>query len=258
MTHAVAPDGTVLLLLFTVGLAPLAVAAGVRSRLPAENVMMALYGAELGLLPAALARPNGIHEFFFSLARLLLALCWPCGRQHWRRWLVPAALAVFVALCTEGSLRLYWPALRQVVRLNRMPTPRPPVCDPAALLEAVGREPVTLLEAEPWAAEEALSRAGLLAPSFYKGMSSVWWQPAEERKLAELRKSQYAVLGEDGMVREIDLQSGPARLFLRLGVPYRERHPPFIPGKLIDRELHRNWSVVEPLGDGYVLMRRVR
>jgi hypothetical protein len=247
---------TILLLIAIVGLAPIAVARSFRRKDASTVMLAAIYGSALGVMPVAVGRNDSVHEFFFSLGAILLSLVaidqLPL-RPPARLWI--ACVALWIVMAQMANYHLFHTTLTWLAR--QAIHPRPNTFDTAALERQLNGQPVFLIDNVSWVANEELLDKGLLAPSFFCEMSNVWREPAEERKIAEMRDANYALAYRDDIVQPVDFDSGPVARWKRLGLVYREKFKPFEPGLLTEQELNQNWTPVANIS-GEILYRKLR
>ena len=251
------PETRLLLLMMAlVGLAPVAVARALRS--PADRsapLLGALYGASLGMMPVAIGRCDAVHVYFFSLGAILLSLVAIDDvvlRTPARAWM--GCIVLWVVMFQVANYRLY--RLSLIALTRQAISPQPYTFDTGALERQLQGRRVFLVDDVPWTANEELLDRGLLMPSFYCGLSSIWRRPAEERKIAEMRAGDFALVPVDGMAEPVDFEDGPIARWRRLGLVYREINTPYEPGLLIDQEIANNWRRVATINN-YVLVRKV-
>jgi len=246
---------TLLLLIATVALAPIAVARALRRKDPYAPMLAAIYGSALGLMPVAIARCDSVHEFFFSLGAILLSLVAideDTLRRPARLWI--ACIALWVVMAQLANYHLYQ---RELASLARQALhPQPDTFDTAALERQLNGQRVFLIDGVSWPANQELLDKGRLMPSFFADFSSIWRKPAEQRMIAEMRAAKYALAYPEIAV-PVDFDAGPVARWKRLGLVYREKYQPFEPGLLTEQELNRNWTPIATLS-GEVLYRKLR
>ena len=263
----VAPEPrTIALLVAVVALAPVAVARWLRAgqTLPAETAMLlGIYCIALSLVPVALGRCDAVHEYFDGLAAFLLSLVavnaaaqTQGSRVRARVWV---GCVVFAAVLNQKAAQhLYWESELMLIVPDRQEDASQGV-DVQALERVLGGEPVILVNDVPPAVHRKLLADGLLAPSYFRAMTAVWDQSAEQKKIEDMRLARFALLSMGGVANPPqDWNSdGTVRRWAALGLHYRQKRSPYVPGFLLQDELRANWVVAGAFGE-YVLYRRLR
>ncbi len=231
---------TILLLIALVALSPIAVARAIRRHDASAGMLAAIYGTALGFMPVALGRCDSVHEFFFSLASMLLSLVAidaAVSRTPARIWI--ACIAAWVIMANVANSRLYRPEFLHLAHEAIHPDPND--FDIQALERQLNGQPVFLVDDVSWTAYLELLDKGLLMPSFFCEQSNIWRRPAEDRKIAEMRAGNFALIPVGGVDEPVIFEDGPVARWKRLGLVYRERFTPYERGLLTDRELQTNW-----------------
>jgi hypothetical protein len=234
------------LLLAAVVLAPLAVARQVRK--PGDRALiLAFYVAALGMLPAALGRSDAIHVFFDGIGLYLLSLVAlnnvPVG---WRRagiFALPVVLALTVAHNFKSDQH----------RLSLILGPRAVQedwgFDETALRNAIGTAQISAPILAPQRVIDDLTRTGQYVPDYFCGWVGVWDRESEERKIADMRRTEFALVA---FTDPVDPDLGRDReihLLMRMGLASHPPRPEYVRGALLDAELQSHWIARERFGD---------
>ena len=241
------PAPQILALLFVVVvLAPLAVATVLRKSSNGA-LILTLYIAALGMIPAALGRCDAIHTFFDGIGMYLLAFVAmndaPARRR--RIWIIAIAL-VFVF--TQGkNFRLYQYRLGLVLRTNVVQEDWG--FDEDALRRAIGDAKVTAPILAPQRVIDDLTRTAQYVPGYFCGWVGVWDREAEARQVAEMRRTAFALVAMTDPVEPAPARDRQIHRMMQMGFAQHARRPDYIRGELLTAELKSNWIWRGRFGD---------
>jgi hypothetical protein len=241
------------LLLAVVALAPLAVASAMR-KTSNGALILALYIASLGLVPAALGRCDPIHAFFDGIGVYLLSFrALNAAPTRWRRlWIVIVAL-VFVYTQAK-NFRLYQYRLSIVLRTNAVQEDWD--FDEAALRRVIGDARISAPILAPQRVIDDLTRTGQYVPDYFCGWVAVWDHETEQRKIADMRRTPFALVALTDPVAPDPVRDRQIALAMRMGFADHPRNPDYIRGALLDAELQTHWVPRGRFGD-YMLYQRL-
>jgi hypothetical protein len=266
----------VTLLVATVCAVPTLVARHIRRDSPQSGLLLGLYAMGLALLPASLGSSDIVHIAGNSCVLFLLSLVaaaeWrPPMRFAWAAAVAATYLLMIARAGLEAHFRFYpdiacienrdtplasrlpsGMASRLSAFEQRWPCPSQPP-DVAALHTAIGDAPFAAPYPLPEIVEEMLPQIPNFVPSYWSGTIVLWDAETEQRKVAELRQVQWALLPGHPEPNPVS-----ANVNARLSFPthYRALHPISWDGVLAD-EINRNWTPAADIGS-YLLYRRVR
>jgi hypothetical protein len=266
----------VTLLAATAWLVPRLLARHVRRDSPQSGLLLGLYAMGLALLPASLGLSDIVHIAGNSMVLFLLSLVAAGERKQPMRvgWAIAVAATYLLTIARSGleaHFRFYpdvaciegrvtplasrlpaGPASRLRAFEQRWPCGTQPL-DAAALRATIGEAAFAAPYAMPEIVEEALPQLPNFVPSYWPGTINLWDEPAEERKVDELRQVQWALLPGRPEAATVN-----PNVDARFSFPthYRAVHPMTWDGVLAD-EIARNWILTGRVGP-YVLYRRVR
>jgi len=264
------------LLVATVCAVPPLVAHHVRRNSPQSGLLLGLYAMGLALLPASLGSSDIVHIAGNSSVLFLLSLVaaaeWkPAARAVWAAAVAATYLLLIARVGLEAHFRFYpdisciddrvtplasnlpsGMASRLRAFEQRWPCSSQPL-DVAVLHTATGGAPFAAPYPMLEIVEETLPQLPNFVPSYWSGTIVLWDAETEQRKVAELRQVQWALL--PGRPEPTPVS---ANVNARLSIPthYRELHPITWDGVLAD-EINQNWTPAANIG-GYLLYRRVR
>jgi hypothetical protein len=263
----IAPEPrTLVLVIAVVALAPLAVTRWWRAgqKPGAETgMLLGIYCIALAMIPVALGRCDSIHAYFNGLAAFLLSFVaitptrTPDRLQPWGKlWI--ASVITLAILNQRATIHLYSDDLRTLAPHAQTRAATDGI-DVPALEAELGGEPLAMPENAPWAVKHALLDDHLLAPSYFNGMTAVWDQTAEEKKIVFIRQARFALLWQGGIADPPahGWDSVTAQRWAALGLHYHQIQIPYRPGLLLEHEFQTNWEVAGIFGK-YILRRRVR
>jgi len=243
----ITPAPQILALLFVVVvLAPLAVAKACRKPTDAALVLT-LYIAALGMIPAALGRCDAIHTFFDGLGMYLLAfVAMNVASTRCRRiWIVAITL---VFLFTQGkNFRLYQYRLGLVLRANAVQEDWG--FDEVALRRAIGDAKISAPILAPQRIIEDLTRTGQYVPGYFCGWVGVWDRAAEQRQITEMRRTPFALIALTDPVGPDPARDRQIQTMIHLGFAGHAARPEYIRGELLESELKSNWIWRGRFGD---------
>lgn len=263
------------LLLATAWLVPRLVARHITRNSPDSGLLLGLYAMGLALLPAALGPADIVHIAGDGMVLFLLSLVAVSELKQTTRalWAVAVAATYLLMIarvglethfrfypdiaCVDGhfnplAARLPSPAaLRLLAFEQRWPCTAQPL-DITALHKAIGDAPFAAPYPMPEIVEESLPQLPNFVPSYWSGTIDLWDAQTQQRKVAELRQVQWALL----QVRP-NPTPVPANLNSRFSIPthYRALHPTTWDGVLAE-EINRNWTPAANIGS-YILYHRV-
>jgi hypothetical protein len=242
------------LLLAAVALAPLAVAKSLRTTSHGAMIL-AFYIAALGMLPAALGRSDPIHAFFDGIGLYLLScVALNSAATRWRRaWIVVVALVFVFTQAKNFRLHQYWLGL--VLGTNAVHEDWG--FDEDALRRAIGNAQVSAPILAPQRVLDDLTRTGQYVPGYFCGWVGVWDRETETRKIAEMRRTEFALVALTDPVGPDPARDRRIRLAMLMGFAAHPRRPDHIRGALLDEELEACWIPRGRFGD-YVLYQRLR
>ncbi len=247
-------------------------------------LMGALYILCLALLPVAFGRADPGHVFLNEIPLFMLslvAICWHTpGRQTvwavcltlvllWsafinvrnfrgefqtviRHWLFQPS-AGLPGEAAKAVLRKLSPsALERQLRSER--EFNPPL-DMDALRKLVGNDPVATPTEIPLPAEDALRKAGQYVPAFYCFQVAVLDRSAELRQVQELNASRWLLVPK-GSEMTMTVTPSESASALGLNIPYPEKRPPYVVGRIFDENLKTNWQAYGQVGVYEVYKRR--
>jgi hypothetical protein len=250
-----------ILLVALVALAPIAVARGLWRRNgtddPATGMLLALYIATLGMLPAALSRGDPLHAFFNGVGAYLLSfVAINQASLPWRRfWIV--LIAITFAATQFQELHAFRREILAAVRKS----PHDAYDDPSivpAISQAVGTAKVSFPWSTPLRMEDTLTQLGQYEPGYFCGHYGAFDQASELRRIRDMRAAEFALvpIGQT-LVFEDEIDNHGIKRLLRFGFVYPARKAPFYEGALMFRELTANWVPVGTFGK-YTLYHKLR
>ena len=234
------------LLVAAVVLAPLAVAKSLRQS--ADKVLLlTFYIASLGMIPAALGRCDAIHTFFDGVGIYLLAfVAMNAASMRCRQIWIVAITLVFV-FTQAKNFRLYQYRLGLVLRTNAVQEDWG--FDEAALRAAIGNAKVSAPILAPQRIIDDLTRTGQYVPGYFCGWVGVWDRAAETRQIAEMRRTEFALVALTDPVGPDPARDRQIDRIMRLGFANHARRPDYIRGELLQSELKSNWIWRGRFGD---------
>lgn len=275
---------TLLFLFAFIWLIPPMLAMFFRQHRPEAPMMAALYVLCLALLPVAFGRADPGHVFFNQIPIYLLSMVAIAYRTRWRQnlWAICVVIVIllpFLSLPSSGFLlqlkivirhRLFGPhpgiagdgaafvlnryapaALkRQYADEQRVNAP----FDVAKLQQIVGTDRVATPYEVPLKIEEALRRFDQFTPSIYCFKMDIFDRSAEVSQINDFNTSKWALLPK-GMGFSIYEDHRSSVVPLGFALPYREKHPPYVVGKLFKDNLATNWRPYAEM-DGYIIYKR--
>ena len=245
----------VALLAAAVVLAPLALARGLRG--PHAGLLAAVYVVGLGILPGAMGRCDPIHVFFNGLPLLLLSFVAvePASAVRRRVWL--ALVVLVLALTQVANAGLYRDRLRMIAggEAGGIPAAAYEGVDVARLREALagGQVSAPALAPEPVTAE--LAGKGQYVPGFYCGWVGVWDDAAEQRKIAEMRETKFALVVTTDPAHSNPVEEQRLQRWMKFGFAAHPLREPWVAGALLNAELQAGWRQTGVFGD-YALYER--
>jgi hypothetical protein len=266
----------VMLLVAAVYAVPPLVMRHIRRDSPQSGLLLGLYAMGLALLPASLGSSDIVHIAGNSSVLFLLSLV---AAAEWKlpmrvAW-AAAVAATYLLMIARAGLEAHFRFYPDIACIENRDTPlasrlpsgmasrlrafeqRWPCSsqpfDVAALHAALGDEPFAAPYPMPEIVEETLPQIPNFVPSYWSGTIVLWDAQTEQRKVAELRQVQWALL--PGRPEPTPVS---ANVNARLSFPtdYRALHPISWDGVLAD-EINQNWTPAANIG-GYFLYRRVR
>ncbi len=261
-------------------LAPAGLAAWRREERPDADVLLGMYILGLALVPAAFGRADIGHVGYNGLAPLLLGLI---AVSAWRlRARLMWGLVIFsvVLIGQRVDFTLYRHQLQYVTAteiVQRVPlearrrfAAKPPLrgtyaatrllkenvsppFDVDRVQRIVGSSKVAVPLEVPLEVEEALRQRDLYRPGFYLFGAGLFNRDSEEKKIAEMNESQWAVLPPLELRSEETIEN--TAFVLGIAFPYKERRPPYVVGLLFTANLQHNWHPVATV-NSYILYRR--
>jgi hypothetical protein len=261
-------------------LAPAGLAAWRREERADADLLLGMYVVGLALVPAAFGRADIGHVGYNGLAILLLALIAVSGwnsrarlawgvvifavvltgqridfilYHHQLQYVVVAQIVERVPLEARRKLAakpfLRQTYTRQLLLQENLSVP----FDGDRVQEIVGRSTVAVPLQVPLEVEEALRKRDLYRPGFYLFDAGLFDRSSEEKKIAEMNGSQWALLPPGELRSEETIQN--IAFVLGIAFPYKARRPPHVVGLLFMANLRDNWHPVATV-DSYVLYRR--
>jgi hypothetical protein len=246
----------VTLLIATVWLVPRLVARHICRDTAEAPMLLGLYALGLGLLPASLGCSDIVHITGNSAVLFLLSLvavgeCKLPVRWLWTTTVTTTYLLMAARWCFDASPRFYPDILPAFER--KLPSVGQPL-DVAALHAAIGDAPFATPFPMPEVLEEQLPQLPDFAPSYWSGTIALWDDEAEQKKIAELRRVQWALLPPG--FPHLDQISPNLDELLSVSTHYRALHVVYSHA-LLNNEIAENWTPVGYIGN-YVLFRRIR
>ncbi len=248
-----------ILLACAVGLAPMAVAAAIRTqrryrftgRKDHSAVLVGIFIAGLTMLAPALGRCDPLHVSFNGWALFLLACIAvdQMGRTGQRTWMAVAVLFCLYTLSQEFTLEK-GPIARVVLHrsdpLEDADVPR--------LTETLHGQRVAFPLNQALTVLNQLTARDLYEPQY------LCIPPAdaesEQRVVQDMRRANYAMVPNDvDLVIENKINNSGLRYRMRFDYNYPVREKPFMQGALTVAELHQHWQPVGVYGS-YTLYRK--
>ena len=241
------PAPQIIALVFAVVvLAPIAVARSVRKSNDGAMIL-AFYIAALGLIPAALGRCDAIHAFFDGVGVYLLSfVALNVASLRWRHVWIAAVAMVFV-FTQAKNFRLYQYRLDLVLRRDAVQEDWG--FDEAALRQAIGSARISAPILAPQRVIDDLTRTGQYVPDYFCGWVGVWDRTTEMRKIAEMRRTEFALVALTDPVGPEPLRDQQIERMMRIGFANHARRPDYIRGALLNAELKSNWIWRGRFGD---------
>ena len=234
------------LLVAAVVLTPITVGRHLRSRDHAA-MMVAFYVAALAMLPAALGRPDAIHTFFDGLGLYLLSLITLNALSLQARRISIVLFATTFILVAVHNGRSSDQRLR--ILLHPHAVQEDWAFDEAALRRAIGSATISAPILAPQRVLDDLTRTGQYLPGHFCGWVGVWDRGAEERKIADMRRAEYALVAFTDPVYPDPDHDREIRTLLRMGFAMHPLRPAYIRGALLDTELQAHWVERGRFGD---------
>jgi hypothetical protein len=242
---------TLVLLAAVVALSPVAVARGVRAFNRGANswagMLVGLYVAMLGMLPAALSRSDPLHNFFDGVGAYLLSfVAIDRSTRVWRRvWIVVVALTFAATQFQE--FHAFREGIINAVRQVPEPYDDPNTVD--RISQAVGPAKVAFPWGIPLQMVDRLTRTGQYQPGYFCGSSGAFDEASEERRVADMRSAEFLLVPiNQALVFEDEIDNSGVKRWLRFGFTYRARRVPFYEGARMLQELDANWKPVGSFG----------
>jgi hypothetical protein len=263
------------LLLATVWLVPRLVAGHINRKSPDSGLLLGLYAMGLALLPAALGPADIVHIAGNGMVLFLLSLVAIGELRAPARalWGVAVAATYLLMIARVGlethflfypdvacvdehfnplAARLPSPAASRLHAFEqRWPCTTQPL-DITALHKAIGDAPFATPYPMPEIVEEALPQLPNYVPSYWSGTIDLWDAETQQRKVAELRQVDWALMQAPPVPAPVSANLNP-----RLSIPthYRALHSITWDG-LLAAEIDRNWAPEGNIGN-YILYHRV-
>ncbi len=261
-------------------LAPAGLAAWRREERADADLLLGMYVIGLALVPAAFGRADLGHVVYNGLAILLLGLIAVSAWSSRARLAWGFAIFAVVLIGQRVDFSLYRQQLQYVTAaqiVERVPldtrrrlaakTPLRQTNTGKLLLQEslslpfdadrvqgiVRSSKVTVPLQVPLEVEEALRQRDLYRPGFYLFEAGLFDRHSEEKKIAEMNESLWALLPPREMRLEETIQS--TAFLLGATFPYKERRPAYVVGPLFMENLQHNWHPVATV-DSYTLYRR--
>ena len=261
-------------------LAPAGLAAWRREERADADLLLGMYVLGLALVPAAFGRADLGHVVYNGTAILLLALIAVSGWKPLPRlaWGLVIFAVVLIGQRVDFALyrqQLQYVAAAQIVQRVPLDTRRKlAVKSPLSqtntgklLLQEnllspfdvnrvqaiVGSANVAVPLQVPLEVEEALRQRDLYRPGFYLFEAGLFDRDSEEKKIAEMNGSKWALLPPRELSSEETIES--TAFLLGIAFPYKERRPTYVVGTLFMANLQHNWHPVATI-DSYMLCRR--
>jgi hypothetical protein len=277
----VEPQFFVLLYLASlIWLAPAGLAAWRRDNRLDADLLLGMYVLGVALVPAAFGRADLGHVVYNGLPILLLALI---AVSAWRAparlaWALVIFAVVLIGQRVDFTLyrqQLQYVTAAQIVERVPLDTRRRLAAKPLfretntgklllheslslpfdvdQVQEIVGKSKVAVPLQIPLEVEEALRQRDLYRPGFYLFEAGLFDRNSEERKIAEMNESVWALLPPRELRSEETVES--TAFLLGIAFPYKERRPTYVVGSLLMANLRHNWHPVASV-DSYTLYRR--
>jgi hypothetical protein len=288
----VEPIPYILVFLFAlVWLAPLMLARFFREARPEAPLLAAMYVFSVALLPMAFGRADPGHVFFSEIGVYLLSLVAisDVGPRQQVAWVSCVVLVLTWTAFVDDHM--YWPVLLNTIHYDTShwqdnglmraahaftrrlsPTAEKRYFsidtfddadyepfDLEGLQAIVGKDPVALPLSVPQPVEEALKRAGQFVPTFYDGEWSILDASAEDRQIAEMNASRWALLPRGPIAMFTETQASIAPYLghrLPYHSPYRIKRQPYVVRRRFEENLKANWQPYAELGKYEVYRRR--
>ncbi len=243
----------VIFLLLSVGVAPFAVAGYIKRHGPSAAGVVGVYGASLGMVPSALGHSDSLHTFFSGVGFGLLALlAIDAFKSSWSKvWL--GLLALSAVLSTAEESLYFRPTIQRVLLHGPADTGG---FDMDRLLAATHGQKIAAPLNLPQPLKRELMRDDKYEPSFFCGLMDAWDESGERIEVAEMRKSEYALVPLYNYLTGGGMADNRRRFrIFRLGYTYKQRHPEYILGSVIEEEVRTHWVADSAFGD-YMLYRQ--
>jgi hypothetical protein len=261
-------------------LAPAGLAAWRREERADADLLLGMYVLGVALVPAAFGRADLGHVIYNGLPIVLLALVAVSG---WRpRARLAWALVIFAVVLIGQRVdfvlyrqQLQYVTAAQIVERVPLDTRRRLAAKPLfretntgklllredlsspfdvdRVQTIVGSSQVAVPLQVPLEVEEALRQRDLYRPGFYLFEAGLFDRNSEEKKIAEMNESAWALLPPRELRSEETV--GSTAFLLGIAFPYKERRPTYVVGSLFMANLQHNWHPVATV-DSYTLYRR--
>ncbi len=213
---------------------------------PDATAMLSLFVVCMALAPAALGRCDPLHVFFngadvYLLAIVAVSACAPDWRDLWLLllgmsivWMQAINLSLTHATLAEATRT----ALKRAPQQHDLKWFR----NFQALESHVQGASVSTPFLVPYSVEEELKRTGIYHPDrecFYIG---IWDNESETARVRRLNATEWALVPAYPMSAYETADS--TRHVLGLGLRYRDRHPPWVYGRLLLNDLATHWTPV--------------
>ncbi len=225
MLHRViSPTPEILLLLLSaIALAPIAVAGAVRRNGPEAGTLIALYGASLALIPAALGLCDPLHTFFNGLGLYLLsflALGEPKG--YWSK----LGLVAFVLIASPTQPQTITAAL--VTRHMQQARAAAEDRQVAEWEREAGGARIFAPAGLPFPMWQKLLSDDRLQPDYFSGLDNAFDPAGEQIKRKEMQSARFVLAPQGSMSAPTPDERRRMRL-LRFGYRYRVRKAAYLP-----------------------------
>jgi len=236
-----------LLLVSAVWLVPTMAAGLLRKRREDAMIILSLAVTSLGLLPVAFGRCDPVHVVFNGVGIFLLASMALSGYTERVRKFWWAVLVLVVLWMQFVNMMVFFPSVRDAVRIAVLGTEDRETIDIAKLSDIVGRDRIAVPFLIAYAVEQQLIDAQLYAPDRECFNIRVWDDESETAKALRMNQSRWALIPKKDMrFREDSLVQW---IVLGIGFPYRDRQEPWGYGEILYANLNAQWKAVAEFGD---------
>jgi hypothetical protein len=172
--------------------------------------------------------------------------------ERWRTAAVAVIAGIFL-LTQVQNMKLYRYRLAFVLRTHVVSDDWN--FDEAALRRTIGKATISAPILAPQRVIEDLAPTGQYIPSYFCGWVGVWDRESEQRKIADMRRAEFALVAFPDPVSPDPAGERRIDRWMHFGLANHPRREPYRRGALLDAEIQQHWVGLGFYGD-YVLLRQ--